>query len=139
VVGPIGQAEHRRTEKRGRVRGRMEVEIGSVGERLPALIGADQLDPSLPDLLPRPAVLIAKRFESPLRGHADEPCGLTMGLMMGLAWDKADELVEDIAPLGPRIDGVGGRERCQLIVFLAMALNAVSAFEAGNVRRATGR
>ena len=87
----------------------VKVVEGSVGERLPSLTGADKLDPTLPDLLPRLPVLSAQMLEAALRGHADKPSGLTMGFMMGLAWDEAGVLTQDVASLGSCVEAVRGR------------------------------
>ena len=117
----------------------MKVVVGGVGERLPPLLRADQFDPSLPDFLPGCAVLVAHPLKAALRCHPNQPRRLPMGFVVRLAGDKARVLAEDITALGPRLDGVRGRERCELIVLFAAAFHPVAPIETRDVGSATGR
>ena len=66
--------------RRGRMDRCVQVEEGGIGQRLPALVGTDQADPPLPELLPRRR-FSARRASNPVRAaQGDKARRLQIGL-----------------------------------------------------------
>src|SRR2546423_10642949 len=117
----------------------MKVVVGGIGDRLPALFRAYQDDAAFPDLVPGAPVLVAQPLKAALGGHAHQPGRLAIRLVVHLTGDKTRELMQDVGTAGSRLEAVRGRQRRQLVVFLAPALDAVAPVEPRDVGGATGR
>ena len=136
VVGPVRETEHRGAEERSRMRRRVHVVEGSVGECLPATSRADELDAASPQIVPCLAVLLTKAVESELRADGRHSRRLAMGLAVTLARDERGNRSDDLGHSGTGSERIRRAQGSSLVVFLALLLRVFGALKKGQIRRA---
>src|SRR5688572_28613402 len=116
-----------------------EIELAGVRDRLPASIGAVDLDPTTPGVGPDLAVLAAKAIESPLCPEGGHPARLLVRAGVGQIGHERREKAEGVTAAGARPQVVGGREPAPLIARFRLSLRVRVALERGGVGDAERR
>jgi hypothetical protein len=107
IVVPGGQTKDRSRGARRGVDRAVEIEERRVGQGLPARLGAEQLDPPFPQLVPRGAVLGPDDLESVVARLGGHAARLLVGPAVQGAGHEAGDLAQAIGRSGAGPESVG--------------------------------
>ncbi len=102
IVVPGRQSEDGCRRGRRLVHRAVQIEERRIGHRLAVMIGPDQVDSPLPQVVPDLPVARPHLLETVCRRPGDKPGGLMVGLPVQGAWHDAGHLPQSIATAAPR-------------------------------------